>query len=166
MAYRMIVTEGNDILRKRSREVERFDSRLHILLDDMAQTMYKHDGVGLAAVQVGVLKRVVVIDCGDGLIELINPQIIKAEETQVGPEGCLSFPGQYETVPRPRIVTVKAQDRNGNWFEKTGEDLLARAFCHEIDHLDGKVFKDFAIDPPEETAVPAKKVRARLKKQD
>jgi len=165
MAYRMIVKDI-DILRKRSRQVDRFDSRLHTLLDDMKETMYKSDGVGLAAVQGGILKRVVVIDCGDDLIELINPEIIATSESQVGQEGCLSFPGRYEYVERPRIVTVKAQDRNGNWFERTGEDLLARAFCHELDHLDGKVFLDFIMENPPEEDVKSKKVNARLKKKD
>ena len=141
MATRKILEFGiDDMLRKHSRTVEKFDRRLWTLLDDMADTMYEADGAGLAAVQVGVLKRCVVIDVGDGLIELVNPEIIATEGEQNGAEGCLSYPGEYGLVKRPMKVTVKAQDRNGNWFEKTGEALCARAFCHEIDHLHGVLF--------------------------
>lgn len=147
MAKRNIVTDGDEILKKKSREVTEFNEKLWMLLDDMAETMYSAEGVGLAAVQVGVLKRVVTIDSGDGLLELINPVIIEeSEELQDGPEGCLSFPNVYGEVVRPMRVKIKAQDRNGKLYEKEGEELLARAFCHEIDHLDGKVFVDIAKD--------------------
>ena len=139
MAIRNIVKEGDPVLKKVSRPVEKFDDRLHVLLDDMYETM-KKDGVGLAAVQVGVLRRVVVIDIGEGRIELINPEIIAQEGEQQDVEGCLSCPGKYGVTSRPMQVTVKAQDRNGEYFTITGRDLLARAFCHEIDHLDGKLF--------------------------
>ena len=145
MAIRNIVEMGkDDILRKRARRVDKFDKRLAILLDDMADTMYEADGVGLAAPQVGILRRVVVIDVGDehGLIELINPEIIATEGEQEGSEGCLSAPGRRGYVKRPNKVTVKAQDRKGKPFEITGEGLLARAFCHEIDHLNGVLYSD------------------------
>ena len=144
MALRQIVKFGEDILRKKSRPVTNFDKRLWTLLDDMAETMRSKDGAGLAAVQVGVLRRAVVIDVHDdhGLIELINPEIISAEGTQTGGEGCLSAPNVWEEVERPNIVTVRAQDRNGKEFTMTGSALLARAFCHEIDHLDGVLFID------------------------
>ena len=148
MALRQIVKFGEDILRKKSRPVTNFDERLWTLLDDMAETMRSKDGAGLAAVQVGVIRRAVVIDVHDepGLIELINPQIISEEGTQTGGEGCLSAPNVWEEVERPNIVTVKAQDRNGKEFTLTGSALLARAFCHEIDHLDGILFIDHVKD--------------------
>jgi len=120
----------------------KFDLRLWLLLRDMADTMYKANGVGLAAPQVGILRRVVVIDVGDGLIELVNPEIIATEGEQEGPEGCLSLPGRQGYVRRPNKVTVRALDRNGKPFEITGEGLLARAFCHELDHLDGILYID------------------------
>lgn len=144
MALRQIVKFGEEILRKKSRPVTNFDERLWTLLDDMAETMKKAEGAGLAAVQVGVLRRVVVIDVRDehGLIELVNPEIVSTEGTQCGGEGCLSAPNVWEEVERPNVVTVKAQDRNGNEFTITGSALLARAFCHEIDHLDGILFTD------------------------
>ena len=110
------------------------------LLDDMAETMYQANGVGLAAPQVGILRRVVVIDVGDGIIELVNPEIIAAEGEQTGLEGCLSVPGKWGIVTRPDVVRVRAQDRYGDWFEVEGEGLTARAFCHEIEHLDGHLF--------------------------
>jgi len=145
MAIRNIITEEDPTLRKTSREVTVFDSRLHQLLEDMADTMYKANGVGLAAPQVGILRRVVVIDVGDGLLELINPKIIAvSEEQEEAAEGCLSSPGEYGVVKRPYRVRVQAQDRNGVWKSYTGEGLLARAFCHETDHLDGRLFKDLA----------------------
>lgn len=145
VAIRQIVTD-EEFLRKKCKPVEKFDEKLWMLLDDMAETMYKTNGVGLAAIQVGVLRRVVVIDIEDenGLIELINPEIVKTSGEQDGQEGCLSFPGQYGDVKRPNKVTVKALDRFGKPFKLTGEALLARAFCHETDHLDGKVFVDLA----------------------
>ncbi len=142
MALRNIRKLGDDILRKKCRIVENIDDKIITLLDDMADTLYEADGVGLAAPQVGVLKRIALVDVGDGLIELINPEIIAEEGTQTADEGCLSVPGKYGKVERPKKVTVRATDRDGNEFEITGEDLLARAFCHEIDHLDGIVFVD------------------------
>ena len=142
MAIRKIVELGDEKLRKTCKPVEKFDLRLRILLKDMADTMYKAQGVGLAAPQVGILRRVVVVDIGDGLIELVNPEIIHAEGEQEGPEGCLSVPGRSGVVIRPNIVTVRAQDRDGEYFEITGEEFLARAFCHELDHLDGVIYVD------------------------
>lgn len=142
MATRKIIELGEEKLRKQCKPVEKFDLRLRILLKDMADTMYKAQGVGLAAPQVGILRRAVVVDIGDGLIELINPEIIRAVGEQSGPEGCLSVPGRSGVVVRPNIVTVRAQDRNGEYFEITGEEFLARAFCHEIDHLDGILYVD------------------------
>ena len=144
MAVREILKFGNETLRKTCHPVQKFDLRLRLLLRDMADTMYEAEGVGLAAPQVGILRRAVVIDVQDdhGLIELVNPVIISAEGEQAGPEGCLSKPGRQGYVVRPAKVTVRAQDRHGKFFEITGEGLLARAFCHEIDHLDGKLYID------------------------
>lgn len=142
MALREIVQIGDPILRKKAKKVEKIDDRLIQLLDDMAETMYHADGVGLAAPQVGVLKRVAVIDIGDGIIELINPEIIETSGEQIDAEGCLSVAGETGEVKRPYVVKVRAQDRHGNTFEIEGEELLARAFCHEIDHLDGVLFVD------------------------
>ncbi len=142
MAIRNIRTDEDTILRKNSREVEKFDDRLFQLLDDMADTMYAADGVGLAAVQVGVLRRVVIIDIGEGLIELINPEIVEEEGIQCDVEGCLSLPGKQAYTMRPMTVTVKAQNRNGNWCVYKGTGLKAKAFCHEIDHLDGILYVD------------------------
>ena len=141
MAIRNIRTEEDAILRKKSREVEKFDDRLFELLDDMAETMYAADGVGLAAVQVGVLRRVVVIDIGEGLMELINPEIIEVDGVQCDVEGCLSLPGKQAYTMRPMTVKVKAQNRDGNWCMYKGSGLKAKAFCHEIDHLDGILFR-------------------------
>ncbi len=152
MAIRNIVKEGDDVLRKKSRVVVKFDERLHTLLDDMAETMYEEHGVGLAAPQVGILKRVVVIDVGDGLIELVNPVILEARGKVEDSEGCLSIPGEYGMVVRPSKVKVKAQNRYGEEIILKGSDLLARAFCHEIDHLEGILFTDLAtkmLDPSE-----------------
>ncbi len=142
MAIRNIVLLGDDILRKRSREVDKFDKRLHQLLDDMAETMYKQNGAGLAAVQIGILKRVITIDTGQGLIELVNPVILETSGMQNGPEGCLSIPEKFVDIKRPYKVKVRAFDRHGKPFTLEGTELLARAFCHEIDHLDGKLFID------------------------
>ena len=142
MALREIVQIGEPVLRKKSKKVEQIDNKLIQLLNDMADTMYKADGVGLAAPQVGILKRVVVIDIGDGLIELINPEIIETSGEQVDEEGCLSVVGESGSVKRPYYVKVRAFDRQGRLFEMEGEELLARAFCHEIDHLDGILFVD------------------------
>ena len=144
MAIRNIVKNGDELLRKKSRVVEQFDQRLWTLLDDMTDTMRKADGAGLAAVQVGVLKRAVVVEVDDQLIELINPVIVEAKGKQRGAEGCLSFPGEWGTVTRPMHVTVKAQDRYGKEFTVSGSELMARAFCHELDHLDGKLYVDIA----------------------
>ena len=142
MAIRNIRTDNDPILRKKSRVVETFDEKLWALLDDMKDTMYQAEGVGLAAVQVGILKRVVIVDVGDGLIELINPEIIDVEGEQFGVEGCLSLPGKSGYTLRPMTVKVKAQNRNGNWCVYKGTELKAKAFCHEIDHLDGTLYID------------------------
>jgi len=142
MAIRQIVQIGDPVLRKKSKVVEKIDAKIIQLLDDMADTMYHADGVGLAAPQVGILKRVVVIDIGDGLLELINPEIIETSGEQLDDEGCLSVVGEAGAVRRPYRVKVRAYDRNGNLFEIEGEELLARAFCHEIDHLEGVLFVD------------------------
>lgn len=142
MAIREVRLRGDEILSKVCKPVVKFDKRLHILLDDMYDTMQKHEGVGLAAPQVGIIKRVVVIDVGDRRIELINPEIIEESGTQNGNEGCLSVPGVYGEVERPMHVKAKAQDRDGNWFEIEGDELLARAICHECEHLDGKLFTE------------------------
>lgn len=146
MAIRNIREDGDPILRKKAREVTEFNSRLFELLDDMADTMYNAPGVGLAGPQVGVLKRVVVLDVGDGLIELINPEITFEDGEQTGEEGCLSLPGLCGLVSRPQTVKVKAQNRDGNWCLYKGEDLKARCFCHEIDHLDGILYKDKLVE--------------------
>ena len=145
MAIREIREKGDEILYKKCKTVVKFDEKLHILLDDMYETMQSRDGVGLAAPQVGILKRAVVIDIGDGKIELINPEIVEESGEQTGSEGCLSVPGVFGEVTRPNVVTVKAQDRDGKWIKITGKELLARAFCHEIEHLDGKLFLDRVI---------------------
>ena len=143
MAIRMIRESEDEILRKKCKVVKKFDEKLHTLLDDMAETMHEANGVGLAAPQVGMLKRAVVIDLGDGVIELINPEIIETEGEQTGSEGCLSVPGKAGDVTRPNYVKVKALDRNGEEFEIEGEELMARALCHEIDHLDGVLYIDY-----------------------
>lgn len=144
MAYREILTEDNPRLRKVSRPVESFDKKLHDLLDDMLETMDRANGVGLAAPQVGILRRAVVIDIGDGPVELINPRIISQEGEQDGQEGCLSCPGKWGMVKRPYTVTVEAYDRDGQYFLLTGSELMARAICHECAHLDGELFVDVA----------------------
>lgn len=144
MAIRNIVKIGDGTLRKICRTQLTFDKRLGILLDDMAETMYAAEGVGLAAPQVGILRRICVIDVGDGLIELINPVITEKSGSQTDSEGCLSIPGRSEKVKRPMRVTVRAQDRDGNNITVTGEGLKARAMCHEIDHLDGILYIDRA----------------------
>lgn len=145
MALRNIVKFGDPILNKKSRPVEKFDDKLATLIDDMKDTMYHENGVGLAAVQVGMLRRVVVIDIGDGVMELVNPEITMAEGEQKDSEGCLSLPGKYGVTLRPNKVQVKAQDRNGKWHIYTGEGLKAKAFCHEIDHLEGVLFTSHVI---------------------
>lgn len=149
MALRNIVKVGDPILRKTSRPVVNFDKKLWTLLDDMRETLTMAQGAGLAAVQVGILRRVVIVDIqddGKGVMELINPEIIqKSDETETTQEGCLSVPGTWGTVERPKTVVVKAQDRNGKWCIYKGEGLRARCFCHELDHLDGHLFTDFMI---------------------
>lgn len=142
MAIRNIVKIGDDVLRKTCRTQLTFDDKLATILDDMAETMYKAEGVGLAAPQVGILRRYCVVDVGDGLIELINPVITAKSGSQTGSEGCLSIPERFEEVERPLNVTVRAQDRNGNNIEISAEGFKARAFCHEIDHLDGVLYID------------------------
>lgn len=144
MAIRNIVRVGDDVLAKECRRVEIFDNKLRQLLDDMQDTLYEANGAGLAAPQVGVLRQVCVIDVGDGLVELINPEIVHVEGEQSGAEGCLSLPDEWGMVSRPQRVTVKAQNRKGKWFETIGEDLFARCICHEVDHLHGIVFTDKA----------------------
>lgn len=140
MAIREIRKNGDDILTKVCKPVVKFDGKLHILLDDMYETMTKYEGVGLAAPQVGIIRRAVVIDVGDGKIELINPEIVETGGKQNGSEGCLSVPGTWGEVERPMYVKAKAQDRNGRWFIIEGKELLARAICHECEHLDGHLF--------------------------
>lgn len=141
MALRRIFQDGEEVLLRRSREVERFDQRLSELIDDMHETMLHADGVGLAAPQVGLLRRVAVVDTGDVYLELVNPQIVHAEGEQIGEEGCLSVDSSRNcTVLRPMKVTVRAYDRKGERFEKTVEGLAARAVCHELDHLEGILF--------------------------
>lgn len=143
MATRTIRIESDPILRKVSKEVTKFDESLWALLEDMAQTMYEADGVGLAAPQIGLLKRIFVIDIGEGLVEFINPQVVLEDGEQFGEEGCLSVPKKYGPVRRPNRVRMRAQNRMGEWFEIEGEELMARAMFHENDHLDGKLFVDF-----------------------
>ena len=138
---RTIVTEGDPVLNKVCHPVTKFDEKLWTLLDDMRETLAESNGVGLAAPQVGILRRaVLVINGEDEVLELINPTIIKTEGEQDGLEGCLSVPGKWGNVKRPMVVRVRAQDRNGNWFEVEDEELTARCFCHELDHLDGHLF--------------------------
>ncbi|GAB7388082.1 peptide deformylase [Bacillaceae bacterium] len=144
MAIRMIVKHPDPVLRERAKEVTKITPNIHKLLDDMAETMYDAEGVGLAANQVGILKRVVVIDVGDGLLELINPEIVEKKGEQFGPEGCLSFPGLLGDVRRAQWCKVKALNRHGQEIVVEGEDLLARALQHEIDHLNGVLFIDLA----------------------
>ena len=134
--------EKDTILRKKSKIVKAVDEKILELLEDMAETMYQEDGVGLAAPQIGILKRLVVIDVGEGLIKLINPVIIEASGEQQGIEGCLSVPGVSGEVIRPQKVRIEAQNEKGEYIELEGEDLLARAFCHELDHLEGILFID------------------------
>ena len=142
MAIRNIVKLGDDILRKVCRTQMTFDDKLAMTLDDMAETMYKAEGVGLAAPQIGILRRYCIVDVGDGIIELVNPVIESMSGEQTGEEGCLSIPNRYESVTRPMTVTVRAQDRKGNSFTITAQGFKARALCHEIDHLDGILYID------------------------
>lgn len=140
MGLRKILTDKEPSLHKVCRPVEKFDGKLHKLLDDMAETLAEANGVGLAAPQVGILRRVVIVDTGEEILELVNPELVETDGEQVGAEGCLSVPGKYGLVKRPYYAKVKAQDREGNWFEAEGEELIARCFCHELDHLDGILF--------------------------
>lgn len=146
MAIRTIRTYGEDILRKRSRLVDEINPRVLILIKDMQETMYHSKGVGLAAPQVGILKRIAVIDVGDGPITIINPEIVEMQGAQLANEGCLSIPGTQKNVERPEKVTVKALNEQGQEIVIQGEGLLARALCHEIDHLDGVLFIDKALE--------------------
>lgn len=141
MAIRKIVVQGDDVLTKVCKPVTNFDQKLHDLLDDLADTLVQANGAGLAAPQVGILRRaVVVMDDEDKILELVNPEIVETSGEQYGPEGCLSVPGKFGMVKRPNIVRVRAQDRDGNWYEAEGEGLMARAFCHELEHLDGHLY--------------------------
>ena len=142
MGLRKILTDADPALHKVCKPVEKFDWRLHMLLNDMKETLIDSGGVGLAAPQVGILRRVVIVDTGDGILELINPVLIETDGEQVGPEGCLSVPGKYGLVKRPYYAKVRAQDRNGEWFEAEAEELIARCFCHELDHLDGIIYTE------------------------
>ena len=145
MALRTILTDESPKLRMISREQTEFDQRLHQLLDDMKETLYHANGAGLAAVQVGILRRVAIVDIGDGLIELVNPVVLSAEGEQEVTEGCLSVVGKWGKTKRPLKTRVKAFDRDGNEFEIEGEGMLALALVHEIDHLDGKLYTDIVI---------------------
>lgn len=149
MALRKIRTDSDPCLYKVCREVTSFDDKLGVLLDDMLETMNDADGVGLAAPQIGILRRVVVMDVGDGPVELINPRIIAFAGKQGGYEGCLSFPGKSGYVERPNSVTLEAYDRHGVLKQYRGEGLFARCVFHELDHLDGKVYLRLVTDPPE-----------------
>ena len=142
MGLRKILTDAEPALHKVCRPVENFDWRLHKLLKDMKDTLIDSNGVGLAAPQVGILRRVVLVDTGDEILELINPTLIETDGEQTGAEGCLSVPGKYGLVTRPYYAKVRAQDRDGNWFEAEGEELIARCFCHELDHLDGIIYTE------------------------
>ena len=142
MGLRKILTDKDPALHKVCRPVEKFDWRLHKLLDDMADTLEEANGVGLAAPQVGILRRVVIVDTGEEILELVNPVMLETSGEQEGAEGCLSVPGKYGLVKRPYIAKVKAQDRYGEWYEVEGEELIARCFCHELDHLDGILYTE------------------------
>jgi peptide deformylase len=142
MGLRKILTDKDPALHKVCKPVEVFDKKLHKLLDDMRETLEEANGVGLAAPQVGILRRVVLVDTGEEILELINPEMLETDGEQVGPEGCLSVPGKYGLVKRPHWAKVRAQDRNGDWYEAEGEELIARCFCHELDHLDGIVYTE------------------------
>ncbi len=144
MAIRKILTEEDPTLHKKCRPVTEFNERLHTLIDDMKQTLEEAQGAGLAAPQVGVLRRVVVVDAGAEVLELVNPELIETSGEQDGMEGCLSVPGRWGYVKRPAVAKVRAQDRDGNWFEAEGEEIVARCFCHELEHLDGHIFTEKA----------------------
>ena len=142
MGLRKILTDKDPALHKVCKPVEKFDAKLHKLLDDMRETLIDSEGVGLAAPQIGILRRVVLVDTGDEILELINPVLVETDGEQVGPEGCLSVPGKYGLVKRPYYAKVRAQDRNGDWYEAEGEELIGRCFCHELDHLDGIIYTE------------------------
>ena len=145
MALRKILTDKEPALHKVCKPVTAFDDKLHKLLDDMTETLIESGGVGLAAPQVGILRRVFLVDVGmeeNEIVEFINPEIIETDGEQIGPEGCLSVPGKYGLVKRPYYAKVRAQDRNGEWFEAEGEELIGRCFCHENDHLDGVIYTE------------------------
>ena len=142
MGLRKILNDTEPALHKVCKPVEQFDKKLHALLKDMEDTLIESGGVGLAAPQVGILRRVVLVDTGEEILELINPSLLETDGEQVGPEGCLSVPGKYGLVKRPYYAKVRAQDRDGNWFEAEGEELIARCFCHELDHLDGIIYTE------------------------
>ena len=142
MGLRKILTDQEPALHKVCKPVTAFDSKLHKLLDDMQDTLVESNSVGLAAPQVGILRRVVLVDVGDEIIELVNPSLLETDGEQVGPEGCLSVPGRYGLVKRPYWAKVRAQDRYGDWYEAEGEELIARCFCHELDHLDGIIYTE------------------------
>ena len=142
MGLRKILTDKDPALHKVCKPVTSFDAKLHKLLDDMGETMRDTNGVGLAAPQVGILRRVVTVDLGDEILELVNPSLVETDGEQIGAEGCLSVPGKYGLVKRPYYAKVKAQDRFGDWFEVEGEELIGRCFCHELDHLDGIVYTE------------------------
>lgn len=140
MGLRKILTDTEPALHKVCRPVEKFDWKLHKLLDDMKETLEEANGVGLAAPQVGILRRVVIVDTGEEILELINPTLVETDGEQEGAEGCLSVPGRYGLVKRPYWAKIRAQDRYGDWFEAEGEELIGRCFCHELDHLDGILY--------------------------
>ena len=142
MGLRKILTDKDPALHKVCKPVTAFDKKLHKLLDDMAETLEEANGVGLAAPQVGILRRVVIVDTGEEILELVNPTLIETDGEQEGIEGCLSVPGRYGLVKRPMYAKVRAQDRFGDWYEAEGEELIARCFCHELDHLDGIVYTE------------------------
>ncbi len=140
MGLRKILSHKNPALHKVCKPVTEFDGKLHKLLDDMRETLLDSGGVGLAAPQVGILRRVVLVDTGEEILELVNPMLVETDGEQIGAEGCLSVDGKYGLVKRPYYAKVRAQDRSGNWFEAEGEELTARCFCHELDHLDGILY--------------------------
>ena len=142
MGLRKILTTKDPALHKVCKPVEKFDKKLHKLLDDMRQTLEEANGVGLAAPQVGILRRVVIVDTGEEILELVNPTLVEVDGEQEGAEGCLSVPGKYGLVKRPYYAKVRAQDRYGEWYEAEAEELIARCFCHELDHLDGIVYTE------------------------
>ena len=142
MGLRKILTDKDPALHKTCKPVTEFNGRLHKLLDDMRETLLDSGGVGLAAPQVGIIRRVVLVDNGEEILELVNPELVATDGEQEGAEGCLSVPGKYGLVKRPYWAKVRAQDRYGNWFEAEGEELTARCFCHELDHLDGIIYTE------------------------